>query len=574
MKWLVDHTLLNPSDLCTYYFFRVSGSTQHALTHALCSILHQLCLQGYDSVLHLVQEHFDQWGTSLATNLRNLWKILTQAADDGPDDILCFIDALDEASSEGRDKFIQLVNEYYKNPASVKRLKMIISARPYFDREFKFSRLLEGLISDVCVEIMDERPSSELGRIMEIEVDKLDLSPESRRYLLRHLKRKQEIAARQSSHSPTFLWLKLIFDNLRDDLAYQGAGESTIDRLVEDIPEDLNSQYEKLLERNKNSYDRQITRLLLHLILGSTTPLTLRQLQVGLALAQISVTDKKKVTLTLQEDSIFRRRVVPLCGALITTVNTTVYFFHQTVGEFLRSHENPPELNQRYTQLQSQSNGTWNHSFFLPDSNLLWVNVLLQIFDLFHCRNHCDTDAAWPVLLEPASKWLWNNTVTVALLLAHVRHGFIWPDGSEFPEILAAVPRYEPLLDLTDECFQAWLTSAVNDQKAMALTVLLKFFFSAGFIADSNVLDLLQITNKLYKPGDRRVGEGADGTGFKSSWARLSFICQDVQTKLLLFHGVSMDDVEKVRKTIDVARDLSLPRDPVTFPWAGIGQSP
>jgi hypothetical protein len=246
---------------------------------------------------------------------------------------------------------------------------MIISARPHFDTEFKFTRLVQGLKNDVKFEIKNERPSRDFDKVINFQAQQLPLTPDMQTYLVRRLRRKQEPSGGATAESQTFLWLKLIIDTLRDDLYYHEANEGVIDGLVDNAPEDLNSLYEKLLEKNDKPQKRQRTRLLLHLILGAQRALTLRDQQIALYYAEKPDIQADNSALNLQEDEIFRRNIVALCGTLITTVDNGVFIFHQTLQEFLIVRDRGKRSQEH-----------WQYSFHPDDSLMLWSKVCMQIF--------------------------------------------------------------------------------------------------------------------------------------------------------------------------------------------------
>lgn len=94
---LLFHPEFTDSTVC-YFFFKDDENNRKSCAGALCAILHRLFSQKRALLKHAVPEYKDK-GKEVRFDSRALWRILLQAAED-PDagEIICVIDALDEAN--------------------------------------------------------------------------------------------------------------------------------------------------------------------------------------------------------------------------------------------------------------------------------------------------------------------------------------------------------------------------------------------------------------------------------------------------------------------------------------------
>ena len=551
MKWLVDKTL-RESPNCAYYFFRATTSNKGAATGAsswndpataICAILHQLCAQRYYAVLQLLEESYDDWGEKLSGNLHRLWDILTEAAEGAAEPIICFIDALDEADTSGRDEFMRLVNEHYKRSNGRSKLKMIMSARPYFDTEFKFTRLVQDLRKDVNFEIRDERLSSDVDKVIDFQAQQLPLTLDMQTYLVSRLKQKQNSKSGATAESQTFLWLKLMFDTFRDDLDYHEANEGVIDKLVENAPEDLDSLYEKLLDKNDKPEKRQRTRLLFHLILGAGRAVRLRELQVALHYAEKPDIHHDVLDPNLPEDETFRRKIVALCGTLITTVDNDVFIFHETLKKFLQVHgSDKPSRDQ------------WQHSFHSVDTLILWTKVCGQLLRAYHQNAHRSEQVSW----QPLLKWVQDVWYGYTGMVQIRRHSFAsfkcWRSQLEMNLANSFTEQY--VYDISDECFWLWFWPRCGDIRDMPDDILGLFWSFAT--PDAKVRGILQLKRKdelqcgICEPPSDKASNGS-----RICQVRYVLTCQDINRfKRLLYEHTSDEELRRFAHEAKARADL------------------
>ncbi|KAL4891361.1 hypothetical protein BDV59DRAFT_194328 [Aspergillus ambiguus] len=147
----------------------------------------------------------------------------------------------------------------------------------------------------------------------------------------------------KSVHNRTYLWVSVTLDVLEK---MPGLTRGNIDRVVHDIPKDIDAAYARMLDR---SPDHETARKLLHIVTAAERPLTLEEISLSLAVkaADQSIDDIKKELPANEEPqkTMIREktRIRELCGLLLVVIDQKVYLFHQTAREFLWKHSLSPE---------------------------------------------------------------------------------------------------------------------------------------------------------------------------------------------------------------------------------------
>lgn len=125
----------------------------------------------------------------------------------------------------------------------------------------------------------------------------------------------------------TYLWLTLIFDVIRR--RQTGVTKKKMKKLIGTLSDTVDKAYEAILEK---SLDKDQTRKLLCIVLSAVRPLTLKEMNIALA---IEDEHRSYQDLDLEAETKFKITVRNLCGLFVSVIDQKVYLIHQTAKEFL-----------------------------------------------------------------------------------------------------------------------------------------------------------------------------------------------------------------------------------------------
>jgi ankyrin repeat domain-containing protein 50 len=246
-KSLVDNELRSTESRTTcYFFFKDDDVGQKSATNSLCALLHQLFSQKPFLIRYAIPD-FRREGANLPKLFRKLWNILTMAAaDPNSGDIICILDALDECEESGRFDLIDTLNGFYRNVTSdVEKgtLKFLVTSRPYFDIERHFAQLTRHLPT---IRLEGERESESISQEINLVIKnrvqiiglELGLDDSQKVSLENELLR--------VTHR-TYLWLKLIFEVIRNHLEVT---EKKLRKIIGTIPNTVDKAYEAILAKS------------------------------------------------------------------------------------------------------------------------------------------------------------------------------------------------------------------------------------------------------------------------------------------------------------------------------------
>ena len=371
-KSLIDNELNCTALRSTcYYFFKDDNPDQRSLAKALCALLHQLFSLKPELIKHALKE-FRHNDKGMCESPALLWRILMRAAADSEaDEIVCVVDALDECEEVQRLIFIEHLNQTFGDPSNHNgngtRLKFLVTSRPYFDIERHFRPLTSAFPS---VRLSGEEESESISREIE-EVIKVKVSEIGRTLDLAISVQMSLQKKLLSVANRTYLWLKLIFDVILNQLQVT---EKRLLAAINTLPDTVDKAYTAILDK---SNDRPRAKKLLHLIVAAWRPLSLREMNIALAVEQES---KSYEDLDLEPEGSFRVTVRNLCGLFVNIIDSRIFLIHQTAREFLVCEATPVDLS-------GLSRGDWKHSLCPADSNLIMANacisyLLLDVFNI------------------------------------------------------------------------------------------------------------------------------------------------------------------------------------------------
>lgn len=117
----------------------------------------------------------------------------------------------------------------------------------------------------------------------------------------------------------TYLWLHLLWKIIQKTLS---GIKSELDRLIDNLPNDIQESYEILLEK---SPDRHFTKKVLQIVLTAARPLTLVEIDVALHINEKTLSYTK---LELEGPDRLRETLLSRCGLIVSIIQDKVYFIY------------------------------------------------------------------------------------------------------------------------------------------------------------------------------------------------------------------------------------------------------
>jgi len=368
-KALVDEQLLNsvPNDTTTcYFFFKDTSEDQRSPVCALAALLHQLFTSeaGAKVIKHALPA-FRENKDKISQNFEVMWKIIRDITLD-PDcgKIVFLLDALDECQSSEQKNLIAKLKRLEQNQVhlrTAKNVKFFITSRPYWNIEKEF----DSLISDIPgIRLKGENQSeslrSEIDCVIRARVSQLG------RQIASAKAQNQLLEGLLKVENRTYLWLQFVFDFI----ALKPRIDTKIARsLLHDLPITVEAAYDKILQK---SSDQEQAKRLLRIVVAATRPLSVNEIGVALYITEETRTYED---LELQDNRQLEVTIRDLCGLFVRIVEGKVLLIHQTAKEFLVAQNNlSPSTIVSY--------GTWKHSLFIQDSNLLLTSICIWFLRL------------------------------------------------------------------------------------------------------------------------------------------------------------------------------------------------
>lgn len=377
---LVDdkRLLVHGPALVAYYFFK-DNEQQNSLTTALCALLHQIFCQKED----LFNKHARKLivkRKGLKNDINGLWDLFKNVVTDQNDHmhqtIICVLDAVDECKGQDRRNLIARLEDFYTDESTSvtrrARLSILLTSRPYKAIKAEVIEISGGgaMENRFNNRIAGEDPKTETGIDASILGD-VDLVISEGIDLLRRIHSLSEddcLHLKQSlTRNPnrTLLWIGRIWQPLRRAL---GSSRRNLDKIIAELPPDMNATYERMLNEAMKAPDGGAkVRIALHITLAANRPLSVLEMNTAMA-AYGGVTSFADIE---EETAEYYRN---LCGFVLTVTNDTIFFFHQTVKDFLLSPLG--ELD-----VVTKSFG-WKHSFHIGTSHRIMAQACMQTLHL------------------------------------------------------------------------------------------------------------------------------------------------------------------------------------------------
>ncbi|RFU24043.1 hypothetical protein B7463_g12297, partial [Scytalidium lignicola] len=265
--------IANDQGLYATFFFKDDNEEQNDSIHAISAFLHQIYTIQPALLRHAIQEQSKK-GNVASKSFTSLWNIFkATVTDTEANDIICFIDGLDECNKPSRQLLIDALAEIFATSRSSQCLlqnsclKILVTSRPENVIKISFQRL-----STIRLKGEDEieHITHDIELVVQAHIDELKLCGLSTEVLETIQQQLIQGADR------TFLWITLIIHLLKD-AATRGASERDLHDIL--ASRDIYEVYDKLLA-NSSSPDE--ARRMLHIIIAAARPMTLDEMSVAM----------------------------------------------------------------------------------------------------------------------------------------------------------------------------------------------------------------------------------------------------------------------------------------------------
>lgn len=357
---------LPPQETYICQFFCDENFAQHSTASGILrGLIHQLLTVDI-SVLRSVVPIFEERGAEFLDGLDNLWSLFLEVwSSMHRGTILFVIDGLDECGENATLR--KLIEQILKAnmdsvaldvPTTKPLLKILFTSQPtvFLQRIFNSVPNAHFHLEEHINKVNDDIQRVITKRLDEIQSFKR-ISHSQRRRIEENLSKGAEY---------TFLWVSTVLNLLEESLE---GSESAMERVINEMPEDLNAAYDKVLRRITQQHKDKAV-FLFQIILAAKYPLTLTELNIILACKQLC---NKGQGLTM--DGLAKHlqpnieQVLPgICGSILVILDDYVYFVHSTAREYLIGT----------SKAFASSSQAWRHSFNLHQSHEVLAKICMQ----------------------------------------------------------------------------------------------------------------------------------------------------------------------------------------------------
>ncbi|OJD29637.1 ankyrin repeat protein [Diplodia corticola] len=328
-KFLTEQLKLlpHPSGRSCFFFFNSRNEKSRA-SNALCSMLHYLLESPLvdPRFFPLVLQEYKSIGSHIAQNVEVLYRLICKATDylkPSAGRLPCVLDALDECQNPDMltEKLCAPAGTGSSQPTDFP-FKLIITIRhtgELPDWRFNPSHLTMDLGR------RQESVATDIETVVRDNVNRLGIQNSEKGLLARSILERA---------GATFLWQALLFDEIKR-LRTTSVGK--ISRLLENTPSGLNEHYEQILERRP---EKHITLSILEIVIASSTPLSLDEINVALAVQRDNPDWNdtwETVHRNMEDSSNIEAFLKTHCGSFLRIGGAVVTLFHDTVRTFFET---------------------------------------------------------------------------------------------------------------------------------------------------------------------------------------------------------------------------------------------
>ena len=312
-----------------FFFCNDSIENQRDAKAILRSIIFQILMERRTMVRHVKPLlDYDKDGVHLLKSYDRLWSIFSAIASDidvGPINII--IDALDECEKSSRTRLMESIAKLLDRLGSMKSrcIRFLITSRPYLDITGCFVKCEPHCLA---LEEKQKETDADLRMVIRQRVQEI----------AKRTKAKQDTVALlekslNENADRTFLWAKFALDLLDEDLR---TAPGDFQRILAELPQDLQTTYERFLRRIKPGKEGFAIKLL-RLIIGSYRPLSLDEVNTIVNMddatdagcQNIEEFGKQYLGTNITAD------IYKVLGPLVRISESKVYLVHISLKEFL-----------------------------------------------------------------------------------------------------------------------------------------------------------------------------------------------------------------------------------------------
>ncbi|EPS39416.1 hypothetical protein H072_6795 [Dactylellina haptotyla CBS 200.50] len=407
-KHLVDNVLkTTDSRITCYFFFKDDFEGQGSVNTALCCILSQLFTIKPALLSDAIIKQFDIAGDGFVGSFSVLWRALMTAAKNAGE-IVCILDAIDECQKSDWSLLKRELQRIYNKGVGFSSIspetrldsshetqkteynvKFLLTSRPYREIRHGFQHLVTQGPESLFIHLSGEG-EEEIAKIAR----EIDLFIEAK---IRHIgdtikltKSEQTLLSQRLKRIPnkTYIWVYLTLDLIENDIHTNiNLNRKKIFQVTADLPETVDDAYEMILSK---SYNPEITKTLLQIVVAAARPLHLQEINIALALA-LKDTHQSYATIDYKTEERLRLDLRDFCGLFIIVTESRIYLLHQTAKEFLIRN------TTKTRKVESlNSNYKWKESLRLQDSHKVLTSICIRhlLFKEFESDPLTDDDNA------------------------------------------------------------------------------------------------------------------------------------------------------------------------------------
>lgn len=364
-RYLVESVLqTHGSQNVCYFFFKDDFEDQKTATSAICCILHQLFTRRRDLFSEEIAQRLDAHRAHLASSFDEVWDaLISTSQQENAGEIVCVLDAFDECVDDERRKLSANLRSFYDPGNEVKKkttLKFLVTSRPYDKIRRGFEPLNMPGLPVIHLKGESEEELTKIAREINIyiksEISEMDhLSPREKDLLQQKL---------QGIQNRTYLWVYLAIEWMKDETINKISSKD----IISTLPTTVDQAYEAILAKSTNSKE---ARKLLHIIVATTRPLTLAEMDLALNLAPDASLGNYIPDWDRDEEDRYGKYIRNLCGLFVNIVDSKIYLLHQTAKEFLVSKPDPVAERSSFGSVKP----VWKSTFDIIESHSIVYNI-------------------------------------------------------------------------------------------------------------------------------------------------------------------------------------------------------
>lgn len=291
----------------------------------LQSVIYHIVTRRHDLIRH-VPAAYETQGPQLVQSFDALWNIFKAIVSDirsGPISIV--VDAIDECEEKTRNKFLDSVSRFIHQVKLMELpiqhcIRFLITSRPYVT----IARRINGHAKNhLQIGESQTEISNDVRLVIHQEVEEIVGRSRCGQHIQECLEQYLYAKADQ-----TFLWVTIVLHHLERTLL---ASEKDFKRIINELPQDLGTLYERFLGSIPTEH-QQFAIKLLHIITGSSRPLTLDEIDIFLT---IQANHRTVAEVEADCQPSVQRTIQGVLGPLVRVSDSRVYLVHQSAKEFL-----------------------------------------------------------------------------------------------------------------------------------------------------------------------------------------------------------------------------------------------